>query len=123
MVKKLNQKDLEGYRDLLLRARAVVSGDMSLLEEEALGNKGARDTSDQRPGDTADGYYQEFNLELLERDQSTLREIDEAIGRIDEGNYGQCEGCEELISRERLRAVPHARNCIECQRRAERNGW
>jgi DnaK suppressor protein len=123
MVKKLNQKDLEGYRDLLIRARAVVSGDMSLLEEEALGNKGARDTSDLRPGDTADGYYQEFNLELLERDQSTLREIDEAIARIDEGNYGQCEGCEELISRERLRAVPHARNCIECQRRAERNGW
>lgn len=123
MAKKFNQKDLEGYRDLLLRARAVVSGDMSLLEEEALGNKASRDTADLRPGDTADGYYQEFNLELLERDQSTLREIDEAISRIDDGNYGQCETCAELISRERLRAVPHARNCIDCQRRAERNGW
>jgi len=123
MAKKLTQKDLEVYRALLLRVRAMVSGDMSLLEEEALGVQGERDVTDLRPGDTADGYYQEFNLELLERDQSTLREIDEALGRIEEGSYGQCEGCAEPINRERLRAVPHARNCIECQRRAERNGW
>ena len=74
-----------------------------------------------RPGDNADGYYQEFNLELLERDQSTLREIDEALGRIEGGTFGLCESCEENISRERLRAVPHARKCIACQREAERN--
>jgi len=123
MAKKLSSKDLQAFRDLLLHARAVVSGDMSLLEEEALGGKAPRDAVDLRPGDSADGYYQEFNLELLERDQSTLREIDEALERIGDGSYGRCEGCEELISRERLRAVPHARNCIECQRRAERNGW
>jgi RNA polymerase-binding protein DksA len=123
MAKKLSSKDLQAFRDLLLHARAVVSGDMSLLEEEALGDKAQRDVADLRPADSSDGYYQEFNLELLERDQSTLREIDEALQRIAEGAYGRCESCEELISRQRLRAVPHARNCIECQRKAERNGW
>jgi RNA polymerase-binding protein DksA len=123
MAKKLSSKDLQAFRDLLLHARAVVSGDMSLLEEEALGDKAQRDVADLRPADSSDGYYQELNLELLERDQSTLREIDEALQRIAEGSYGRCESCEELISRQRLRAVPHARNCIECQRKAERNGW
>jgi RNA polymerase-binding protein DksA len=123
MAKKLTPKDLDAFRQMLLHARAVVSGDMSLLEEEALGAKSQRDSADQRPGDTSDGYYQVFNLELLERDQSTLREIDDALGRIQEGSYGQCEACEEVISRERLRAVPHARNCIDCQRKIERNGW
>ena len=122
MAKKLTPKDLEAFRQLLLHARVVVSGDMSLLEEEALGTKSPRDSADPRPGDTSEGYYQEFNLELLERDQSTLREIDDAIGRIQEGSYGQCEACEEPISRTRLRAVPHARNCVECQRQIERNG-
>lgn len=123
MAKKLSSRDLESFRNLLLRARAVVSGDVSLLEEEALGGKVQRQVSDPRPGDTSESYYQELNLELLERDQSTLREIDEALQRIAEGSYGRCESCEELISRQRLRAVPHARNCIECQRKAERNGW
>jgi RNA polymerase-binding transcription factor DksA len=123
MAKKLSSRDLLSFRDLLLHARAVVSGDMSLLEEEALGGKVQRDAVDLRPGDSSDGYFQELNLELLERDQSTLREIDEALGRIEEGSFGRCEACEELISRERLRAVPHARNCIQCQRRIERNGW
>ena len=123
MPKKLSPRDLQAFRDLLLRARALVTGDLTLLEEEALGSGRGRDTADLRPADTSDGYYQEFNLELLERDQSTLREIDEALARIQEGGYGQCEACEEPISRERLRAVPHARNCIDCQRSIERNGW
>jgi DnaK suppressor protein len=122
MPKKLNAKELASFSDLLQRIRAVVSGDMSYLEEEAFGLGGQRDTTDLRVGDTADGYYQEFNLELLERDQTTLREIDDALGRIETGNFGLCETCGEPIVRERLKAMPHARNCIDCQRLVERNG-
>jgi len=122
MPKKLSAKDLSAFKDMLTQIRGVLSGDMSHLEEEAFGVGGNRDTSDLRVGDTADGYYQEFNLELLERDQSTLREVDEALERIENGSFGLCEGCEEPIARERLKAMPHARNCIECQREAERSG-
>ena len=77
--------------------------------------------TETRPGDTSDGYFQEFNLELLERDGDTLREINDALGRIESGTYGQCENCQELIFKERLKAVPHARYCIECQRKSERD--
>jgi RNA polymerase-binding protein DksA len=122
MTKKLSPKDLSAFKDMLQHIRGVLSGDMSHLEEEAFGVGGHRDTSDLRVGDTADGYYQEFNLELLERDQTTLREVDEALERIEAGNFGLCELCGEPIVRERLKAMPHARNCIECQRLAERNG-
>jgi RNA polymerase-binding protein DksA len=121
MPKKLSPKDLSAFKDMLQHIRGVLSGDMSHLEEEAFGVGGHRDTSDLRVGDTADGYYQEFNLELLERDQSTLREVDEALERIEAGTFGLCEGCGELIVRERLKAMPHARNCIACQREAERS--
>lgn len=122
MTKKISSKDLSAFKDMLQHIRGVLSGDMSHLEEEAFGVGGHRDTSDLRVGDTADGYYQEFNLELLERDQSTLREIDEALERIEAGTFGLCEICGEPIVRERLKAMPHARNCIACQRTAERNG-
>lgn len=118
MTKKLSAKDLDIFRNSLTRAQAILSGDMSQLQAEALTNESGFET---RPGDTSDGYFQEFNLELLERDGDTLREIGEALKRIERGTYGACENCAELILKERLKAVPHARYCIECQRKAERD--
>ena len=121
MAKKLSAKDLEEFRSHLLHAQAVLTGDMSQLHQEAFGGETGNGV-ETRPADTSDGYYQEFNLELLERDESTLREIHEALERIANGTYGLCEGCGNPIFKERLKAVPHARNCIDCQRQAERSG-
>lgn len=123
MAKKYSKRDLESFRKLLLKARAVVSGDLDQLEEEAFGGISRPTASDQRPEDSADSYYQELNLELLQRDQSTLREIDEAIERVEAGVFGLCEDCGEVVHRERLKAVPHARKCIGCQRESEQSGW
>jgi DnaK suppressor protein len=118
--KKFNAKELSEFRGVLERARAMLAGDLSQLHEEALGGNSGQDSSEPRATDTSDSYYQEFNLELLERDESTLREVIDAIDRVDAGTFGQCEGCGSPIARERLRAVPHARYCIACQREAER---
>jgi RNA polymerase-binding transcription factor DksA len=120
---KLSPKDLEEFKASLLKARAVLSGDLSQLHEEAFGPNGNVDASESKAGDTADGYYQEFNLQLLERDEETLAQVLDALERVENGTYGRCEGCEGGITKERLRAVPHARFCIECQRQAERRGW
>ncbi len=120
---KLSAKDLEEFKALLQKAKAILSGDLSQLEEEAFSQNGNVDASESRPGDTADGYYQEFNLQLLENEEEALAQILEALERIEQGTYGKCEGCEQLINKERLRAVPHARMCIDCQRQAERRGY
>jgi DnaK suppressor protein len=120
---KLSAKDLEEFRSSLIKARAVLTGDLSQLHEEAFGQNGNVDASESRPGDTSDGYYQEFNLQLLERDESTLREVLDALDRVSHGTFGQCEQCENAINKERLRAVPYARLCIDCQRAAERRGY
>ncbi len=119
---KLSAKDLEEFRASLIKARAVLSGDLSQLHEEAFGQNGNVDASESRPGDTSDGYYQEFNLQLLERDESTLREVLDALDRVSNGTFGHCETCENMINKDRLRAVPYARLCIDCQRAAERRG-
>ena len=49
-----------------------------------------------------------------ERRALQLREIDAALRRIDEGNYGDCERCERPINPRRLDADPTARLCIDC---------
>ena len=119
MYRKLSSRDLQAFRDALLQARAVLEDDMNLLAEDALGRNGMSQ-SDVVEDDS--GYDQEISLGLLERDGTTLREIAEALQRIDSGGYGVCEGCQEPIGRPRLKALPHTRHCIDCKRALEGKG-
>ncbi|HTQ56319.1 MAG TPA: TraR/DksA C4-type zinc finger protein [Bryobacteraceae bacterium] len=50
-------------------------------------------------------------------DMKLLREVLDALRRIDGGTYGICPGCEEPISPKRLDAVPWAKFCVSCQER------
>lgn len=120
MPKKLNPKDLESYKELLLQLRKEMSGDISSLEADAFSTDGDRLSVDNPADIGSESFAQEFSLELLQRDEATLVEIDEALERMKLGTFGLCEGCEEPIPKVRLQAVPHARFCVDCQRKNER---
>ena len=63
-------------------------------------------------GDAAsDTYDRDFALSLLSEGSSAVLEIDEALGRIERGPYGNCE----MSARPTLRAVPFGRFTVECQ--------
>lgn len=113
--KKPTEKDLEFFRTQLKLMLGVLNGDIDHLEREALGESQAA----EEQGDDGGGYSVEFSLDLLERDEKTKAEVHEALERISEGDYGRCEECEIWIRKERLKAIPHARNCIDCQRAIE----
>lgn len=57
----------------------------------------------------------ELGLLLNDREREKLRSIDEAILRIDEGEYGVCEECGEEIPIGRLKVLPFARYCVKCK--------
>ncbi len=82
-----------------------------------------RNSSEDGPLDLADTatelYAQEFNYSLSENDRARLLLIDAALERIDNGDYGDCEECGEKITETRLKAIPWAALCIECQERKE----
>jgi len=61
----------------------------------------------------------DLEIALAERGYATLRRIDEALSRLDEGEYGLCGRCGEAIPEARLRALPFAVRCQECERREE----
>jgi DnaK suppressor protein len=62
----------------------------------------------------------ELSLLLGDRDRQKLYEIDEALKRIESGEYGICENCGEKIAPGRLKAHPFARLCINCKAEEER---
>jgi DnaK suppressor protein len=62
---------------------------------------------------------EDISLRQLSTHRETLLKIDEALRKIDEGTYGKCEDCGEDISVERLKILPFAIYCVECQERRE----
>jgi RNA polymerase-binding transcription factor DksA len=68
-----------------------------------------------------DTFDRDFALSLVSNEQEALSEIEAAIKRIRDGTYGICEITAKPISKERLLAVPFARNSAEAQKQIERN--
>lgn len=67
-------------------------------------------------GDLSQQHHEEWIfLNRNTIDMKLLREISDALHRIDAGTYGVCLECEEEISPKRLDAVPWARYCVTCQ--------
>ena len=117
--------ELTQYKKILLEKHRVLSGSMDALENQALKKSRQENSGDlsNMPIHMADigsdNYEQEFNLGLIESEDLVLREIEEALERIQEGTFGVCEACGKAIRKLRLKAVPQAKFCIECQRKQE----
>jgi len=79
------------------------------------GGDGADDLVDR----ANDAYNREFMLALSGSERELLRDIDGALARLDSGSHGHCEPCGSQIPEARLKAVPWARYCIDCQERVE----
>ena len=70
---------------------------------------------------TGQSTEREFAILGLSRRSELLRNIQAALGRIDDGTFGTCANCEETIGQNRLVAVPWTPFCIRCQEAADRN--
>jgi DnaK suppressor protein len=67
-------------------------------------------------GDLSQQHHEEWIfLNRNTIDMKLLREISDALVRIEQGTYGVCLECEEPISAKRLEALPWARYCVTCQ--------
>ena len=114
--------DLEERRSELLTMRARVLGAaQDLVEGDADDGELSSAAGDQHLADHASEMFdREVDGSLEENAEQLVREIDVALGRIDEGTYGTCGRCGREIPEERLAAVPYATLCVECKRREER---
>src|SRR5208282_3269744 len=102
-------------RDILAQLRDETSGKISAFRrdqgQEVLSSPGdemdvARSTADA-----------EAHASLIERSEERLRLIDQALARVDNGTYGTCAECGEDIPFERLKALPFALLCVDCQQK------
>jgi DnaK suppressor protein len=119
----LSRKELAEFREILLSKRRTLAGDLHGMREDASGQDNAGNLSSM-PTHMADvgtdNFEHEFTLGLLESEQALLREINEAIARIDDSTYGICLGTGEPIPKARLKAKPWAKYTVDYARMLEK---
>lgn len=113
---RFSDADLQEYRQLLSRLRHDLVQKVAYLRDSSL----RREDDVNHSEDGTDAFDRFFSLERAGGVQQRIHAIDEALREIDEGTYGICQSCESLIRKQRLLALPFARNCIECQAAQER---
>ncbi len=75
---------------------------------------------DNHPADTGSELFERSkDFSLHEKHVRTLKEIDEALQKIEEGTYGYCTVCGKGIELQRLEALPYAERCLECEKLQE----
>ena len=122
---KFSAEVLEEFRQLLLAKRAELIGDVDHMTTEALRNSqpGGLGNLSNVPIHMADvgsdNWEQEFTLGLVANERQRLKEIDAALQRVADHTYGICEATHKAIGKQRLRAKPWARYCIEYAREKE----
>ena len=98
------------YKKVLIQKREQVMTGLG-IKFDTLAKMGRVAEEDQ-----AQLSHDEFiSLRLNSLDYVQLRMIEEALDRIEAGDYGVCLGCEEPIPAKRLQAVPWAKYCVTCQ--------
>ena len=84
------------------------------IENVRAGHSPTAGVLDEEETSEAD-MQEEIELALIEIKTETLRRIDDALARLDAGLYGRCDSCGQEISRSRLRALPFAVRCRDCE--------
>lgn len=118
VTEKFPAADLKEFRRRLLAARDEAQNGVDVMK--ATGFNEAEDFE----ADGGDGTNQTLRLQALGQMGNinrTIQQIDEALHRIDDGTYGVCAICGQLIRKPRLINQPFVLTCMECQSEIERN--
>jgi DnaK suppressor protein len=119
VARNLAQSTLDRFRHRLDEERRRL---LTVIEEIETQQEEVRltETSSERSPDpnTAEGgslaFEMEKELSLARNAGDLLAQVDEALGRIDDGSYGKCEGCGKAIPVARLEALPYTKLCVAC---------
>jgi DnaK suppressor protein len=116
----MRKTDLEMFRKLLLEKRKALFEELSAMNTK-MGKTIKDSTGDlssysyHMADQGTDAMEREMTFMLSSKSGRFLYHIDEALRRIDRGDYGKCSACGKQIGLDRLKAVPHARLCIQCK--------
>ena len=114
----MNQKELKHYKKMLEESKLALlnSAKKTLMEESNFDTDDLPDEIDLASSE----YAHSMVFRLRDREKFLLKKIEKALQRIEDGTFGMCERCEELITMKRLEARPVTTLCIRCKEEQEK---
>jgi len=108
----MEQKVLDNFQEQLTAKREDILKEAERTLSELTDQSGnIPDPNDRASAESG----RNFELRIRQREQKLLSKIEEALQRIEDGNFGECDSCDELIGLKRLEARPVTTLCIECK--------
>lgn len=116
----MNEAQLEQAKEHLMQMRREVMQEVqnASATSREMGQDGVPDIGDM----SANTYSRDVLLNLSESQRQKLRDIDAALDRLTQGQYGICVRCGEEIAARRMEVRPFSRYCIECKTDVEKFG-
>ena len=116
--KRMNAREIKKFKEQLIRLKEEL---LSLVRkttenEKEYPSSEVGDSIDQ----AADSSARELLFELNHGERQRLEAIERALKKIEQGRFGICEKCKDIITKKRLKAVPYARFCIKCKAKMEK---
>ena len=105
----MNKAEVNRFKAVLMKTREAIVGKARERESIWIAPSNELMETVQLAGE------REFAIRALESQTKSLAQIDAALERIEDGDFGVCLECEEQISAKRLAAVPWAIYCLHCQ--------
>jgi len=115
----VQKSELDYFKSILLARKEQIEKNLSGVEEE-INELQKQELNDE--GDYAAANSGSLvETAIISQQQKELEEIDKALKKIENGEYGICEMCEEPIGFQRLKVKPHAVYCIDCREIVEKS--
>ncbi len=116
----MDEAQLEAARERLLRLRLEVMREVrdAAATSREMGQDGVPDIGDM----SANTYSRDVLLNLSENQRQKIRDIDVALERLAQGEYGICARCGDEIAPRRMEVRPFSRYCIDCKTDVEKFG-
>ncbi|MBI5216346.1 MAG: TraR/DksA C4-type zinc finger protein [Ignavibacteriae bacterium] len=118
--KGYGKRDLEFFRGIINEKKKEIFEELETLRDTMMDSMTGEYTSENPTYSThmeqgTDTMEREKTFLFAAREGKFLNYLEEALKRIDAGVYGKCNVCGKLIEKERLEAVPHAQQCLDCK--------
>lgn len=122
---KFSKEELKAFRTIIMDKRKEVLEELSTIRDSMMDVQTGEYISENSTYSThmeqgTDAMEREKMFLFASREGKFLNYLDDALKRIDKGDYGHCLDCGKLIEKERLEAVPHSQQCISCKNKRGR---
>jgi DnaK suppressor protein len=120
-----SKPELDFFKKIILEKKKEILEELETMRDSMMDSQTGEYVSENSTYSThmeqgTDAMEREKMFLCASREGKFLNHLEDALKRIEKGDYGRCTDCGKLIEKERLEAVPHAQQCLQCKLRKAR---